>query len=97
MKLEKKGSELFKRENSSDPFFSSSTDRLLFDGTYYYQYDAAGNRTARYVNSTDSGLDSNATDITIYSWNNANEITAAYYFATYSAYHSGAEKGDITD
>ena len=34
---------------------TSSTDRLLFDGTYYYQYDAAGNRTARYENSVDQG------------------------------------------
>ena len=68
---------------------------MLYDGTYYYQYDAAGNRTARYMNSTDPGLDSNATDITIYTYNNDNEMTGVYYFGAYCAYHSAVEANDL--
>ena len=52
---------------------ASATNRVLFDGTYYYLFDAAGNRLARYVNDTTKALDCHATDITIYTWNNANE------------------------
>ena len=74
---------------------ASSTDRVLFDGQYYYNYDAEGNWTARYMNSTDSGLDCHATDITIYTYNNDNEMTAEYHFGTYSAYHLAVEANDL--
>ena len=63
-------------------------NRLLFDGTYYLTYDAAGNRTAQF--KSDSGvLDSSATDITIYTWNNANELTSATHYNNYSDYAAG--------
>ncbi len=42
---------------------TSATNRVLFDGTYYYQYDAAGNRIAQYQNSVTNQLDSHATDV----------------------------------
>ena len=64
---------------------ASSTDRLLFDGTYYYAYDAAGNRTAKFE-STTGALDSTATNITIYQWNNANELTGVSQYANYYSY-----------
>ena len=71
---------------------ASSTNRLLFDGTYYYTYDAEGNRTAKWIdnNGTPEGSPQpNDTDITIYTWNNANEMTSAKYYNTYSDYHNG--------
>ena len=49
-------------------------NRLLFDGMYYYTYDAEGNRTGQFKSDT-GVLDSTATDITIYTWNNADEMT----------------------
>ena len=60
---------------------ASATNELLFDGTYYYQYDTDGNRTARYKNSHDPSLDSNATDITTYSWNSSSELVGISYQA----------------
>ena len=63
---------------------SSATNRLLYDGTYYYNYDAEGNRTAKFI-STSGALDSSATDITIYTWNNDNELTSATHYADWSA------------
>ena len=76
---------------------ASSTNRLLFDGTYYYLYDAEGNRIAQYVNTyvdsdtelPDKTLDCHATDITIYTWNNANELTGATHYNNYSDYEAG--------
>ncbi len=67
----------------------------MFDGTYYYQYDAAGNRTARYENSVDQGLTATPADITIYSYNNDNEMTGVYHFAAYSDYHSAVCAGNL--
>ena len=40
------------------------------------------------MNSADQGLDCHATDITIYTYNNDNEMTGVYHFGTYSEYHS---------
>ena len=62
---------------------SSATNRLLYDGTYYYNYDAEGNRTAKFI-STSGALDSSATDITIYTWNNDNELTSATHYADWT-------------
>ena len=62
----------------------SSTNRVLFDGTYYYAYDAAGNRTAKFENSVDHTLDSHATNITTYAWDNDNRLLAVKTFSTYS-------------
>ena len=66
----------------------SSSDRLLFDGQYYYSYDPAGNRTAKFE-STTGALDSTATNITIYQWNNANELTGVSQYASYYNYQHG--------
>jgi hypothetical protein len=66
----------------------SSSDRLLFDGQYYYAYDAAGNRTAKFESCT-GALDSTASNITIYQWNNANELTGVSQYADYSNYQLG--------
>ncbi len=66
---------------------ASAADRLLFDGAYYYTFDAAGNRTAKFSSSS-GALDSSATDITIYTWDNRNELTSATHYADWTAYHS---------
>ena len=34
----------------------SAGNRVTFDGTYYYQFDAAGNRTFKYKSDTGAGL-----------------------------------------
>ncbi len=63
---------------------TSATNRVLFDGTYFYQYDAAGNRIAQYQNSVTNQLDSDATDVTLYAWNNRNELVGIKHYADYS-------------
>jgi hypothetical protein len=72
-------------------------NRMLYDGSCYYTYDADGNRTAKYQNSVDSGFDSHATNITIYNWNNANELVSVKTYATYSDYTSGATPSSEVD
>jgi hypothetical protein len=75
---------------------SSSTNRLLFDGSYYYQYDAEGNRTAKYQISsgsdkslgTQDSPNANAVNITIYTWNNANQMTSVTFYNTAAHWHA---------
>ena len=72
-------------------------NRLLSDGTYYYTFDAAGNRTAQYeiTSGGDVSLGSqadpntNAYNITIYTWNNANQMTSATFYATTADWTAG--------
>jgi RHS repeat-associated protein len=75
---------------------ASSTNRLLFDGTYYYQYNANGNRIAKYQSET-GALDGTATDITIYGWNEKNEMTSINAYATYADYRAGAAARQIAE
>ena len=63
----------------------SSTNRLLFDGTYYYQYYKSGDLRAKYK-STTKGLDSTATDITTYEWDDRHELNVVNHFTTYANY-----------
>ena len=62
-------------------------NQMLFDGTYSYQYDADGNCTAKYTSSNgwDPQIDSTATDITTYTWDNRNRLTAVTTYANYAA------------
>jgi hypothetical protein len=69
-------------------------NRMLYDGTFYYAYDADGNRIAQYKSST-GALDSTATDITTYAWNEKNELTAVKQFATYADYAAGDDSTEI--
>ena len=55
---------------------------MLYDGTYYYTYDPDGNRTAQFKSST-GVLESGATEITTYVWNDKNQLTAVNYQAAY--------------
>ena len=53
----------------------SAGNRVMFDGTYYYQFDAAGNRTFKYKSETGL-LFHSATDITKNTWDYRNRMTA---------------------
>ena len=81
------------RTSNVDSSTASSTNRMLFDGTYYYNYDAAGNRVAKFLSST-GAFDSTASDITIYKWNNANELMSAKTYSTWTAYMSGTASSE---
>jgi YD repeat-containing protein len=65
-------------------------NRLLYDGTYYYQYDAEGNCIAKFRNSTlgDGQLDSTASDITTYTYDNRNRLTGVSYQAAFGGAYS---------
>ena len=63
---------------------TSAGNRVTFDGTYYYQFDTEGNRTARYK-STTGVIDDTATDITTYAWDNRNRMTGLTHQAFYEA------------
>jgi RHS repeat-associated protein len=56
-------------------------NRLLFDGTYTYTYDAEGNRTARFIDVNEDGsITTNTdTDVTTYHWDHRNRLTAVAF------------------
>ena len=86
-----------RRGHRRGPDGGGAGNRLLFDGMYYYTYDAEGNRTARYeiASGTDmapgvqSDPNSDAVNITIYTWNNANQMTSATFYATAADWTAG--------
>jgi RHS repeat-associated protein len=88
---------------SGDPIISDN--RVLFDGKFYYTYDAEGNVTAKFLSSdaASGGIDSSATDITIYQWDNKNELVDVQAYANYSDYatsvsdHYGPPGGATTE
>jgi hypothetical protein len=60
---------------------------LLSDGTYRYTYDGEGNRILRYVDADHSGtLNAGDTDITSYSWDYRDRLTAVSHYASFTAY-----------
>ncbi len=67
----------------------SAGNQVTFDGTYYFTFDAEGNRTAKYK-STSGSLDGTATDITTYGWDNRNRMTLLKHYADYDAYTSAS-------
>jgi uncharacterized delta-60 repeat protein/RHS repeat-associated protein len=73
---------------TSGGYVTGADNRLLFDGTYHYQYDKDGNRTARFISSTGK-LDSSATEITIYAWDYENRLATETTYSNYSNYQSG--------
>ncbi len=73
----------------------STGNRMTFDGTYYYQFDAAGNRTFKFK-STSVALDDTATDITKYTWDFRNRMTGLAHYADYTDYTSSEPDMAIT-
>ena len=56
-------------------YLTGQGNRLLSDGTYIYQYDAEGNRTARFVDvDLDGQLSAGDTDVTAYAWDYRNRL-----------------------
>ncbi|MCX7428755.1 MAG: RHS repeat-associated core domain-containing protein [Planctomycetia bacterium] len=71
-------------------YATGDSNQLLSDGTYRYLYDDEGNRTLRYVDNllqgTQGELDAYDTDITEYTWDYRNRLTAVSDFDTYGDY-----------
>jgi hypothetical protein len=67
-----------------------SGNRLFSDGTYWYSYDAEGNRTARFIDvNLDGVLDAGDTDIARYTWNARDRLVEVRDYATYADLSSG--------
>ena len=65
---------------------TGADNRLLSDGTYWYAYDAEGNRTARFIDANHDGvLDAGDTDITEYTWDARNRLVEVRDYATFAA------------
>jgi len=60
-------------------------NRVTCDGTYHYQYDPEGNRTAKFVDGTPANgvLDSGDTDWTVYTWDTRNRLIQVESGATF--------------
>jgi len=73
------------RTNSG--YATGPNNELLCDGTYHYQYDAEGNRVARWVqspgNAGKTAPASGDTYITLYTWDNRDRLTSVTQYATY--------------
>jgi hypothetical protein len=60
---------------SAKPPTTGAGNRLIFDGTYHYTYDAVGNRTAKFIDNNHNGvLDSGDTSVTTYTWDQRNRL-----------------------
>jgi RHS repeat-associated protein len=58
-----------------DGFTVGYNNRLTSDGTYTYQYDAEGNRTAKFIdNDGNWALSAGDTDVTQYTWDHRNRL-----------------------
>ncbi len=56
-------------------YVTGDHNRLTFDGTYTYSYDAEGNRTAKFVDTdVDSVWDTNESGAA-YTWDHRNRLT----------------------
>jgi RHS repeat-associated protein len=74
-------------------------NELLYDGTYYYQYDADGNQVARWVDNnsgSESSPQPNDTNITIYTWDNRDRLTSVTSYDNYTDYQSGTATQTVT-
>ena len=78
--------------NATNNGSPGAANRLLYDGQYYYAYDADGNRTAKFESAT-GALDSTATNITTYQWNNAGQLTGVSQYAYYTDYQAACAAG----
>ena len=71
---------------------TGNDNELKYDGTYNYIYDADGNCLAKFICSAGSGftgdsiasIPNDATQVTIYTWDNRNRLTEADYYESYT-------------
>jgi RHS repeat-associated protein len=65
-------------------YVTGPNNQLLFDGTYWYAYDAEGNRTARFIDTNGNGvLDAGDAAVTTYSWDHRNRLTRVTDYGVY--------------
>ena len=87
------------RETANGSTYATGTDnQMTSDGTYTYSYDGEGNRTARWVASGAGETQPGAGDseITTYTWDNRNRLTAVTHYASYTAYSASPPTPDQT-
>ena len=90
------------RTSASVPSYLTSDtgagNRMLFDGTYTYAYDAAGNRILKWLNNNgvaESSPQPGDTGITLYTYDNHNQLTAVNYYTTYANYHASTNAWEV--
>jgi len=77
-------------------YTTGPNNELLFDGKFTYEYDAEGNRIARWVQSTaNANLGYTApasgdTEVTFFTWDNRDRLTSVTYQATYGTTDTSA-------
>ncbi len=85
---------------TSTGYVTGTNNEVLSDGTYTYFYDLEGNRTARWVQATsNSGLTAPAAgdiDITTYTWDNRDRLTAVNTYSNYTKYHDSTPDQTVT-
>ncbi len=89
------------RQTANGSTYTTGTDnRLLSDGVYDYQYDAEGNRIARWQPATPGTPESQPgagdTDITLYQWDYRNRLTSETSYANYANYQGGASSQAVS-
>ena len=71
-------------------YTTGDNNQLLSDGTYTYQYDLEGNRTAKFIDADESGtISTGDTEITEYAWDHRNRLTMVEHFTTWANYDAG--------
>ena len=70
----------------NDGYTVGANNRMTSDGTFYYLYDAEGNRTHRFIDANQNGqLDSGDGDITQYTWDHRNRLVKIEHRPDYEA------------
>ena len=65
-------------------YVTGADNRLLSDGTYWYAYDAEGNRTAKFIDvNADGILDAGDTDIAVYIWDARERLVEVTDYAVF--------------
>ena len=81
-------------------YVTGPDNELLSDGTYSYQYDADGNRIARWIpggsGETAPGQNAGDTNTTVYTWDNRDRLTSVTSYATDAAYTAGTPDQTVT-
>jgi len=68
-------------------YTTGDNNQLLSDGTYTYQYDLEGNRTAKFIDADESGtISTGDTEITEYAWDHRNRLSMVVHYDTFADY-----------